>query len=110
MGVYIKGMEMPKSCGECQMLVYEGQLICVCRALSAIEDGEILKPWKNKRKDCPLVEVKSPHGRLGDLDALAHVIGSRNLNWEYGEGVSDCWDDTIAAPTLIEAEVKDDAL
>ena len=62
-------IEMPRCCNKCPMLVYEGHTLCICRALPAIEDGEILKPWKNKRKDCPLKPIQ-PHGRLIDADAL----------------------------------------
>lgn len=65
MSVYIKGMEMPKSCSKCPLYAYEGQGMEACRALHAIEDGIILKPWKNRREDCPLVPAPE-HGRLID--------------------------------------------
>lgn len=113
MGIYVKGMEMPKNCNECPLCFYEGQAICCCRALPAIEDGEILKPWKNKRKDCPLVEIEVPHGRLIDAVALrtrmyheAFETDSDMQRWESG-----CWiryrlfeRTEEAAPTIIEAE------
>lgn len=60
-------------------------------------------PGTKKRDDCPLVELPS-HGRLIDADALEHIIAQFSLNWEYGQGVSDCWDALLAAPTIIEAE------
>lgn len=44
------------------------------------------------------------HGRLIDADALKHIIGQFSLVWEYGQGVSDCWDALLAAPTIIEAD------
>ena len=69
MSILIKGMEMPKNCNECPLHFYEGQGICSCRALPAIDDDEILKPWKKKRKDCPLVQVP-PHGDLIDVEAF----------------------------------------
>ncbi len=62
-------IEMPRCCNKCPMLVYEGHTLCICRALPAIEDGEILKPWKNKRKDCPLKPIQ-PHGRLIDAGKI----------------------------------------
>ena len=74
MGVYIHGMEMPISCGKCPLHFYEGQAVCSCRALHAIDDDEILKPWKNKRKDCPLIPVP-PHGRLiAEADAVETTL------------------------------------
>ena len=109
MGILIKGIEMPKNCNECPLHFYEGQAICCCRALPAIEDGEILKPWKNKRKDCPLVEVPAPHGRLIDVDTLMdegmdiyHMDYFRGTMSGYSKQMIDC------TPTVLEAEGKDD--
>ena len=48
------------------------------------------------------------HGRLIDADELKHVIGQFSHSWEYGQGVSDCWDAILAAPTIIEADKKGD--
>ena len=53
---------------------------------------------------CNSIKLPEHHGRLIDADALRHVIGQFPLAWEYGQGVSDCWDALIAAPTIIEAE------
>ena len=96
MGVYIN-MEMPKNCNKCPLHFYEGQAVCSCRALPAIDDDEILKPWKNKRKDCPLVPVPE-HGRLIDADAL--------MDEAYQPGAYG-YVDAIQienAPTIIPAE------
>lgn len=51
MGVYIKGMEMPKSCAGCFLRV--GQ--CSKRIY-----------MENRPSDCPLTEVPEPHGELID--------------------------------------------
>lgn len=124
MGVYIKSMAMPKNCNECPLHFYEGQGICCCRALPAIDDGEILKPWKNKRKDCPLIPVP-PHGRLGDLDALVHdldddiendqrVLDEMDFVGKERERVQfdkDCKQNCLwylySAPTVIPADESD---
>ena len=52
MGVYIKGMEMPKSCERC-IITAKGQYAkyCVITGLSCINN--------ERQKDCPLVEVPS---------------------------------------------------
>lgn len=81
MGVYINGMEMPKNCNECPLHFYEGQGICCCRALPAIDDGEILKPWKNKRKDCPLVQMP-PHGDLIDRNETIKALWKALYEYE----------------------------
>ena len=71
MSVFIKGMDMPKTCA-----------LCFLR-----DDFHDYCPYeKNKETDCPLVEVKTPHGKLKDADNLK-VFG-------------DLWE----APTVIEAE------
>ena len=60
MGVYIKGMEMPKSCGNCFFDTH-------C-------DKWRLRNWgAPPPDDCPLVPVP-PHGDLIDRDAAAEKI------------------------------------
>ena len=62
-------------------------------------------PFNMIKSVCPLVEVKEPHGRLGDLDAL-------KAQYKYGEADSEderLWMMNIRraianAPTVIEAE------
>ena len=107
MSILINGMKMPKNCNECPLHFYEGQGICSCRALLAIDDDEILKPWKNKRKDCPLVPFP-PHGRLIDADKLVDSFEPSDF-WNH-----DAQDNCFAAvrivhsaPTIIPASDKD---
>ena len=85
MGVYIKGMEMPKSCGNCFFDTH-------C-------DNWRLRNWgAPPPDDCPLVEVP-PHGRLIDADALVME------NYEqYGAIDALALEAIKAAPTVIEAE------
>ena len=56
MSVLIRGMEMPKNCDTCFVRVIRCKLY--------------LHGRKHRHPDCPLVEVPTPHGRLGDLDEL----------------------------------------
>ena len=60
MSVLIKGMEMPKRCGECPLSLYPHS--------PCWENGGALD-WENRPNWCPLVFVP-PHGRLIDADAL----------------------------------------
>ena len=64
MGVYIKGMEMPKDCIKCPFCRFEdGYWKCLVDGSHA-DFGGTCRPSL-----CPLVPVPS-HGRLIDADAL----------------------------------------
>ena len=102
MSILIKGMEMPNRCFECIFLATVPNFFCLAgkRDLCAEHGINISRPdW------CPLVEVPTPHGRLGDLDAL-------KAQYKYGEADSEdekVWMMNIRraianAPTVIEAE------
>jgi hypothetical protein len=87
-GVYIKDIEMPKSCYDCTM-----ESICNRWAL---HDAEWQK--ENRDKDCPLVPVP-PHGDLIDRDALRAEVKKHATP-------SDAWVFSFirTAPTIIQAE------
>ena len=108
-GVYIKGMEMPATCQECEFAV-PGVDSAYCERhektamdFSVAENGR--PNW------CPLVEVP-PNGRLIDADLLGKILKDRaedewNKNtapfsWSYAY---ECLIDTLdSMPTIIEAE------
>ena len=108
MSVVIKGMKLPKNCLLCPCCVGEGIGAGRQHYCQAIDDepcvSETYRP-----KNCPLVEIRAPHGRLIDADELKknmrnyypsidhlccsqHVVTKRDI---------DC------APTIIEAEVSE---
>lgn len=60
------------------------------------------KFMKERHPDCPLVEVKSPHGKLVDADAIEYVESEDGPLYDYAYHV-----DVICLPTIIEAEGKD---
>ena len=72
MSILIQGMEMPKNCAECKMWS-----ICDClndfedfeSICDAVEDGDLVRD-----KNCPLIEILTPHGRLIDKDKLSHDL------------------------------------
>lgn len=69
MGVYIKGLKMPKNCDACPML-YE------YRFCSLTDDHASSIEWKTEEKrmpNCPLIELPD-HGDLIDRDEAAHEI------------------------------------
>lgn len=60
MGVYIKGLELPKGCYECPLM--DGEYGDCKAGATGLYD-----PYM---EDCPLIEVPEPHGRLIDGDKL----------------------------------------
>jgi hypothetical protein len=86
---------------------YESDIGDACFASS-----DVVTEYQKRPDDCPLVPVP-PHGRLGDLDALAQQIeyerfhsthtdglAARHHVAEYGHFLKAISD----APTIIEAE------
>ena len=59
MSVYIKGMEMPTGCLDCDFRKHD-----LCKLWLRVWDCAF-----NRHKDCPLIPVPD-HGRLVDADAL----------------------------------------
>ena len=107
MSVIVIGMEMPQRCKECDLYI-DG----ACYAKGYRDYRSIMD--MSKPADCPLIEVPTPHGRLGDLDALYGEISNGNKAYNGIEGydgkypnignVDDCLDAIKYADTVIEAE------
>ena len=125
MGVYVKGMEMPKSCSDCPFFVdglYDAndELLSVCLAKEdnspsgcgyKVIDG--IDHMARRMDYCPLVEVQEPHGDLIDRDALVkemtNGIRAGTLEEGYEEyqninNMDDCVDCVSCADAVIEAE------
>ena len=108
MGVYIKGMEMPTSCGCCPI----GDALC-CPLMPGVpalwEEYDVALRTNRRHENCPLVPVP-PHGRLIDAD-MFNVIAYRGIP----DGRENTFDDGVewlankidTAPTIIEAEVEE---
>lgn len=99
MSVFVKGMEMPECCDDC----FTDEYACdLWSELSLHETGEKRHP------DCPLIEVKEPHGRLLDGDALIKDLENR---WNVNDDIDFCnkevWHGIYDAPTVIESECYD---
>ena len=56
--ILIKGADMPENCGICNA-IYHG---VICHV--------VFKSLEERPKNCPLVKVPEPHGRLIDADKL----------------------------------------
>lgn len=112
MSVLIKGMEMPKACEWCSFIstfTTESGLGCRCE----VEKFEFWD-YSKRQKNCPLVEVPTPHGRLIDADRLFSMIHGtlcetcETFSCEKGIGclIDDVFNLIDQAPTIIEAEVE----
>lgn len=101
MGIYIKSMRVPKSCGECINIGWHYVFEC---NIDDVEEGE-------KLGTCPLVSVP-PHGRCIDADVLLN----KHFGNMYFEKVMTATKEEMDAaltniplvinnaPTIIEAE------
>ena len=102
MGVYIKGMEMPKNCESCQFRRCISDLIMFSWVGCQLDAGIAKKEsFKGRHPDCPLVEIKAPHGRLGDLDALVHEYYRAPTYPNLCKAINN-------EPTVLEAEGNKD--
>ena len=95
MGVNIKGLGMPEKCINCKFCVDMNEYpFHAC----FITDNDI--PFDiDKLKNCPLVEIKTPHGRLIDEDALIDDLIEQKIPFNAGVNES-----IIMTPTILEKE------
>ena len=101
MSVLIKGMEMPKNCINCPCYdlfnhicqVTENFYYGYCDDVEAYrtEDGLY------RIKDCPLVEVPTPHGRLIDADEIGEISADPYEERAFQSAIEEM-------PTIVEAE------
>lgn len=80
MSVLIKGMDMPKSCGECHFLSYPFNVpVCsVTRQIPTYPFSETLEEALSKRMNgCPLVEITEDEENW--LDAMNTFYCDRNI-------------------------------
>ncbi len=101
MGVYIRGMEMPKGCAFCWIRKRNGKKI-VCPFCD--EEWDICDPMSadHRLDNCPLVPVP-PHGRLIDADALAEYV-CQQTDWLSESAIHAFCGILCKTPTIIEAE------
>lgn len=101
MGVYIKGMEMPKSCYKCEIRRRDGMdIVCpVAHERFSTADVNILE---YRLDSCPLIPVP-PHGKLFDADAILQEAtkGEEPFDWIDKNELLRLFFD---APTIIPAE------
>lgn len=73
MSVLIKGMEMPENCFECPCCRHDsvdGIKMEQCNLTLDSFDANYFERWNSRAQNCPLFEVKTPHGNLVDREKL----------------------------------------
>lgn len=101
---YIVPKEIPNRCGRCPCFHAEHPMYC--QAVKADKNKKIYAPYGEGRPEwCPLIEIKTPHGRLIDADMLK----SKFRHGKGDDGVDSAWISTIRrfitqADTIIGAE------
>ena len=109
---YIVPKEIPNRCGRCPCFHAEHPMYC--QAIKADKNKRIYAPYGGVRPDwCPLIEVPTPHGRLGDLDELWDRMykysDNEGAKMPFGDNDFMIHRDSACeliedAPTVIEAE------
>lgn len=98
MSLILKGIDMPKSCGECEFNYnLEGGSYEWWECVILHDD---INQFDTRRTDCPLIEIPTPHGRLKDVDKLE----SHEEFDGCGFTKSVYADDINEALTILEAE------
>lgn len=95
MSIIIKGLDMPNTCGQCNLRAFDEWEDEYCTVLcSDIEDH-------TKRLDsCPLVEIPNPHGKIIDVDNLIpQEVWIDEMSFEAVD-----YDDIKDVPTILEEE------
>lgn len=99
MGVYIKNAPMPDSCDNCDFY-YEDRSEGVAYCIASGSDITPVCYNRGKRdSNCPLVEIKSPHGRLIDA-SLAEEKSYEPTIYD----LTDVPDFLAEQPTVIDSE------
>ena len=81
MSIYIKGMEMPKSCYKCPLRRRDGMdIVCpVAHERFSVADVNILD---YRLDNCPLIPVP-PHGRLIDADDFFKRLMEKDRTFSF---------------------------
>ena len=97
MSILIKGMEMPRHCGECGIEWCDRWKRLIIAGMSIA---------KERPSDCLLIEIP-PHGDLISrewlIDIALHLMNTAK-NDDIANGVKWLWQYIIDAPTILEAE------
>lgn len=100
MGLYIKGVSIPKRCYDCYYCK-SSDIQDFCRCI--LTDIDILEEEAEETRHtaCPMVDVETPHGPLKDIYAIIHGEGRYIV--KLGTEAIDI-KEILRAKTVIEPE------
>lgn len=103
--ILIKGMEMPKSCEQCNMFnLIKDINVFRCGANNEYYEADF--DYHNIRHpDCPIVEVPTPHGDLIDSADIIDEINRVTFVSQYDYNTA--YDIVGQADVVVEAEVSE---
>ena len=116
MSVFVKGMNMPRSCWECNLHCFRdkekikwGPITIIpedfrCGGNNEWHETNEFDFLNERHPDCPIVEIPAPHGRLIDAEELQKKL----VNGGYLPELIVFKSDITRAPTIIEAEVSEE--
>lgn len=100
MAILIEGMEMPFTCLTCDFHKCAGGVGDFCSLTKRRQFR-----FKNRPKDCPLIEIPEPHGRLIDAsEAYDRIAEQEGGNYVDMDAVGMGLDET---PTVIPASEEE---
>lgn len=73
MSLIIRGVNLPEKCENCPCYDY---IDYVCRADDCFAPFDVENP-EERSEHCPLIEIRTPHGRLIDADILLDTLRYR---------------------------------
>jgi len=103
MSIIVNGMDMPNNCFCCPLFIgghYYGDLSCCQGNHKVFPDDKIYR--QTRRKDCPLVEIPTEHGRLVDADKMSADYVHYGIAHCYD--VHDLQDILDGVPVVVPAE------
>lgn len=104
MSILIKGMEMPKSCEDCDLCTSDGYCIATGgdSLWDALPEGAEYFPTGWKYEGCPVIEVPAPHRRIADMDEAIKCI--EEVTGKDAEFAISLIEWACGKRTIIEAE------
>ena len=103
MSILIEGMNLPKSCDNCDLIQFDDEGLEAHCPLSPYYRW-CGTPPDYRPEGCPLVEIRTPHGRLIDADELIRCLPK----WLADTDVMRVFERIIKRhPTITEAEVSE---
>lgn len=102
MGVYIKGMDMPRSCKDCLLRSAEPNFLCSATNTNIMAHICFFNP--PRPKGCPLVEIPTPHGRLVDADEITKDMNTFQDSFVINVSGGRFGGISCTAKTIVESE------